>query len=139
MTLILQQFFKFFQLLNSETGTNQIASGLCLGMILGFTPALSLQSLLVFMLMFMFRVQLGAAFLAAFFFKFLAFLLDPAFHSVGVIVLENEGLKPIFTTLYNMPIIPFTRFYNTIVMGSGVVSLLLCIPMFFVFNFSTID
>lgn len=52
-------------------------------------------------------------------------MLDPIFDSVGAIVLSAESLKPLFTTLYNMPIIPFTRFNNSIVMGSGVVSILL--------------
>ena len=63
--------------------------------------------------------------MAAFFFKFAAYLLDPVFDSVGATVLSMQGLKPLFTTLYNMPIVPFTRFNNTIVMGSGVLSIIL--------------
>lgn len=125
MTFLLKQLFGFFKLLHSETGNNQLAWGIALGFILGMTPALSLQSLLVFLCMFFFRVQIGAAFLAAFFFKFVAFLLDPIFDVVGQNVLGIEPLQGFFTTLYNMPIIPFTRFNNSIVMGSGVVSIIL--------------
>ncbi|MCB0391658.1 MAG: TIGR03546 family protein [Bdellovibrionales bacterium] len=125
MSLILKQIFQFLKLLNSDTATNQIAAGIAMGFILGMTPALSLQTLFVFACIFLFRIQMGAAFLTAFFFKFAAFLLDPIFDSVGAIVLSAESLKPLFTTLYNMPIIPFTRFNNSIVMGSGVVSILL--------------
>ena len=44
-----------------------------------------------------------------------------------------DSLKPIFTSLYNMPIVPFTRFYNTIVMGSGVVAFALS-PLVFFFS-----
>ncbi len=135
LTLILKQLFAFVKLLNSETGTNQIAAGLCCGLILGFTPALSLQSFLVFFLLFFFRIQIGAAFMAAFFFKLIAYMLDPVFDSVGALVLENQALLPLFTSLYNMPIVPFTRFNNTIVMGSGVVTLVLTLPMFFVFRY----
>ncbi len=130
MTLLLKQLFGFFKLLHSENGTNQIAWGIALGFILGMTPALSLQSLLVFMLLFFFRVQIGAAFIAAFFFKFMAYLLDPLFHMIGQKVLTISSLQESFTTLYNMPIIPFTRFNNTIVMGAGVVSILLA-PLVF--------
>lgn len=125
MTLILKQFFDLIKLLHSETGTQQIAWGVSMGFILGMTPAFALQTLLVFLLLFIFRIQIGAAFLSAFFFKFIAFFLDPVFHSVGSLVLEMESLRPLFTELYNMPIVPLTRFYNTIVMGSGVVSILL--------------
>jgi uncharacterized protein (TIGR03546 family) len=124
MTLLLRQFFSFLKMLNSETGHNQIAAGIACGFILGMTPALSLQTLLVFLIVFFFRVQFGAAALAAFFFKFVAYLLDPAFHAVGSSVLEMPALQGLFTSLYNMPIVPLTRFNNTIVMGSGVVTIL---------------
>lgn len=125
MGLILKQLFGFLRLLNSETGTNQIASGIAAGFILGMTPFFSLQTILVFVLLLIFRIQIGAAMLSAFFFAFAAFLLDPAFHWVGGLILESESLKPVFTTLYNMPIVPFTRFNNTVVMGSGIIAILL--------------
>ncbi len=101
-----------------------------MGFILGMTPAFSLQTILVFLLLFIFRIQIGAAFLTAFFFKFIAFFLDPLFHSIGASVLEMESLSGLYTELYNMPIVPLTRFYNTIVMGSGVVAILL-VPVVF--------
>lgn len=122
MGLILKQIFAFIKLLNSDTGNISLAAGMTCGFILGMTPVLSLHSLLIFLILFFFRIQIGAALLMAFFFKFVAFLLDPAFDFVGAKVLEMESLQGIFTTLYNMPIIPFTRFNNTIVMGSGVIT-----------------
>lgn len=134
MTLLMKQLFQFFKMLNSDTGTNQIASGLALGLFLGFAPFLSLQTLLVLFLVFVFRIQLGAAFLSAFFFKFIAYLVDPAADQLGRKVLEAEALRPLFITLYNMPIVPLTRFNNSIVMGSMVVSLILVVPAFFLFK-----
>lgn len=130
MGFLAKQIFGFLKLLNSETGHNQIAAGIAAGFILGMTPAFSLQTVLVFLCLFLFRVQIGAAFLAAFFFKFAGWLLDPVFHSVGSTVLETESLEGLFTTLYNMPIVPLTRFNNSIVMGSGVVTIL-CSPIVF--------
>jgi uncharacterized protein (TIGR03546 family) len=131
MTLLLKQLFGMLKLLNSETGQNQIAAGIAAGFILGMTPAFSLQTLLVFLCLFIFRIQMGAAFLAAFFFAFAGWLLDPVFHSVGSTVLESDSLESIFTTLYNMPIIPLTRFNNSVVMGSAVVTILLSPVVFF--------
>lgn len=131
MSLILKQLFALVKLLNSETGQNQIAAGVAAGFILGMTPALSLQSILVFLCLFFFRIQIGMAFLSAFFFAFIAWLLDPVFHQVGTAVLSMGALEGVFTTLYNMPIIPFTRFNNSVVMGSGVIALLLSPLIFF--------
>lgn len=132
MGLILKQIFAFLKLLNSETGTNQIATGIAAGFILGMTPFFSLQSILIFLLVLFFRIQIGAVFVSAFFFAFIAYLLDPVFHSVGQAVLTANGLQELFTTLYNMPIVPLTRFNNTIVMGSGVVAFALSPFVFFI-------
>lgn len=134
MTALLQQLFKFFKMLNSDTGTNQLASGLAAGLILGFAPFLSLQTFLVLFIVFIFRVQLGAAFLSAFFFKFVAFIFDPAADHLGRWILESQGLRPLFTTLYQMPLVPMTRFNDSIVMGSMLVSFVLIMPAFFVFK-----
>jgi uncharacterized protein (TIGR03546 family) len=134
MSLLLKQIFAFFQMLNSETGTNQISSGLALGLVIGFSPFLSLQTFLVLLLLLIFRIQIGAAFLAAFFFKFIAFLLDPVADSLGRAVLEAPSLRSLFVELYNMPLVPLTRFNNSIVMGSGLMGFILAIPAFFVFR-----
>ncbi len=132
MVLLLKQLFGFLKLLNSDTGTNQLAAGVAVGFVLGMTPFFSLQSILIFICLLVFRIQIGAAFLSAFFFAFMAYLLDPVFHTVGSAVLESTGLESLFITLYNMPLVPFTRFNNSIVMGSGVVAIALSPFVFFV-------
>ncbi len=131
MGLILKQLFAFIKLLNSDTGNISLAAGMTCGFILGMTPVLSLHSLIVFLILFFFRIQIGAALVTAFFFKFIAFLLDPVFDAVGSRFLEIASLQSAFTTLYNMPIIPFTRFNNSIVMGSAVVTFTLS-PLVFI-------
>ncbi len=124
MTIILKQLFAILKLLNSDKGENQIAAGVACGLILGFAPSFSPQTLLVFIVILLFRIQAGAAFTTAFFFALIAYIFDPFLNSVGRFMLELEGLKSLYTTLYNMPIIPFTKFYNSLVMGAGVVSIL---------------
>lgn len=133
MGLILKQLFAFIKLLNSDTGNISLAMGMTCGFILGMTPALSLHSLLIFLILFFFRIQVGAALLMTFFFKFAAYLLDPLFDVVGRKVLEMESLQGFFTSLYNMPIIPYTRFNNSIVMGSAVVTIALS-PIVFILS-----
>lgn len=130
MTLILKQLLAFIKLLHSENGTNQIAWGLTLGVFLGFSPFFSLQTILVLMILFFFRVQFGAAFLSAFVFKFVAFLIDPLADKLGQWALQLEGLRPFWTKLYNIPVVPYSRFNNSIVMGSFLVALFLS-PVFY--------
>ncbi|MCO5143173.1 MAG: TIGR03546 family protein [Oligoflexia bacterium] len=125
MGFILKQLFSMVKLLNSETGHNQIAAGIAAGFVLGMTPAFSLQTILIFLSLFLFRIQIGMAFLSAFFFAFIAWVLDPIFHSIGLAILESESFLPLFTWMYNLPLVPFTRFNNSVVMGSGVLSILL--------------
>ncbi len=134
MTLLLKQLFNFFKMLNSETGSHQIAWGLALGMVLGFSPFLSLQTLLVLCICMAFRVQMGAAFVSGFFFSFVAYLVDPLADQLGRWVLENPSFRPLFVQLYNMPIVPLTRFNNSIVMGSGLIGFLGAVPAFFFFK-----
>lgn len=134
MTFLINQLFQLVKMLNSETGTNQIASGMALGFALGMSPFLSLQGLMIILLIVIFRVQFGAATLAAFFFAFMAYLLDPVFHSIGSVILYAEPLQEIWTTLYNLPLVPLTRFNNTVVMGSGALGLILFFPLFFIFK-----
>lgn len=136
MTLLLKQIFAFLKLLNSDQGTNQIASGLALGIILGFSPFFSLQTFVILFLVFIFRIQLGAVFLSAFFFKFVAFLIDPVADILGRWALEIESLRPLYTELYHMPIIPFMRFNNSIVMGSLIFAAILSPFAFFFFKFA---
>lgn len=131
MTLLLKQLFALVKLLNSDTGTNQIAAGIACGLILGFAPALSLQTLLVFVCLFLFRIQIGAALASAFFFALVAWLFDPVSHALGSAILETGALQPLFTTLYNMPLVPLTRFYNSVTMGAGALSVLLAPLVFF--------
>ena len=95
-----------------------------MGWVLGFSPLLSLQSILVLLVMFIFRIQLGAAFISAFFFQFIAYAFDPVCDALGRWVLEQPNLRPYFEWAYATPFIPFTRFNNSIVMGSGIFALL---------------
>lgn len=133
MALIFKQLFGLLKVLNSETGEKQIAVGICCGLILGFAPVFSLQTILVLIVILVFRVQAGAAFTSAFFFALVAYIFDPIFDIVGGHVLEIQALFPLYAKLYNLPIIPFTKFYNSVVMGAGIISILLT-PFLYIFS-----
>ena len=130
MTLLLKQLFGFLKLLNSDKGESQIAAGLACGLILGFAPSFSLQTVIMIIVLFFFRVQIGAAFIGMFFFSIVAWAFDPIFNSIGQVVLELSPLNGLFSIMYNLPIVPFTKFYNSIVMGSLVLSFVLAPVVF---------
>jgi uncharacterized protein (TIGR03546 family) len=76
-------------------------------------------------------VNLSAAFLAFTIFALIAWILDPVFHQIGYFLLvDAETLKGMWTVLYNAPLAPLTRFYNTIVLGSLVGALVLVLPVY---------
>ena len=131
MTLLLKQLFTFLKILNSETGTNQIASGITAGFILGMGPFLSLQGLLIFLSVLIFRIQFGAVLISAFFFAFIAWIFGPLFNSIGLWALNLDTLQGPWTTLYNLPLMPFTLFNNSVVMGAAITSLILA-PLIFI-------
>lgn len=128
---MLQQIIKLIRVMHSETDPRQISLGFALGMIPGLTPLTSPHNLLVLLALLFFRVNIGAAILSWGFFKILAYPLDPLFHSIGLFLLRDVGaLQGFWTTLYNAPLVPYTRFNNSVVMGSLILSLLAFYPVY---------
>lgn len=134
--LIIRQLLKFMELLHKETGENQLAAGFSLGMFMGFTPLASLFWAFYVVCLVIFRINIGAALFAYGILKIISFALDPLFDRVGYAVLSSPALRDFFVSLYQAPIIPFTRFNNTIVMGSVVVSFLTAVPFYFLMKWA---
>jgi uncharacterized protein (TIGR03546 family) len=116
----------FIKILREGQTPAQVAGGFALGFILGLSPMVTLQGLLVWLIILVLDVNLSAATLSLLIFSLFAYIFDPLFHHLGFYLLVNiDGLHGIWTTLYNVPIAPLTRFYNTVVLGSFVTAILL--------------
>ncbi len=125
----------FLAILREGQTPRQVAAGFMLGSIIGFSPMVTLQGLVVWLIILLFDVNLGAAVLALTFCKLCAYLLDPLFHWLGFQILTNiDGLRPLWTAMYNAPVAPLTRFNNTVVMGSFACALVLALPIYFGFK-----
>src|SRR5688572_8724858 len=129
--LILRQIFNFIKLLHSETAPGQLCAGFVLGMFMGFTPIMTLHWVAYVLVLVMLRINIGAALLGFGMFKVLAFALDPLFHSTGLELLRMESLKPLWVWMFHAPVIPFTRFNNSVVLGSFIVAALAALPLYF--------
>ena len=78
------------------------------------------------------RINNGTFILFTFLFSLLAPVLDPLFDTMGWWFLNIEKLTPFFSWLLDIPFVGFTRFNNTIVMGSLFFSLAAYIPVYFI-------
>lgn len=119
---------KFLKVLNSNAEPLEISMGICLAMIAGLTPFMSLHNLFVLFAVLVLRVNLSAFLLALALFSGIAYALDPLFHRIGLAALTLPSLENLWTSLYNSTLWRLEHFNNSIVMGSLLTSLALFVP-----------
>jgi uncharacterized protein (TIGR03546 family) len=109
----------------------QVAGGFALGSLIGLSPVFTLQGAIIWLIILLVNVNLGAVFLSFAVCGLAAYLLDPLFHRLGYFLLVNvDFLQGFWTFLYNAPVAPLTRFNNTVVLGGFVSALLLFVPVY---------
>jgi uncharacterized protein (TIGR03546 family) len=118
--------------LNGNVKKSQLAGGFAWGVLLGLVPAGNFFWIVLLVVSFFFRHNHSAKLLMMLLIKLLGPLLAPPVDLLGWAVLNFEPLLPFFTSLYNMPFVPFTHFNNTLVSGGLVGGLVLWLPVFFV-------
>ena len=122
----------FIKILREGQTPAQVAGGFALGAIIGLSPMFTLQGALVWLIILILDVNLSAATFSLGLFALVAYIFDPLFHRFGYLLLVDAGSpKGLWTTLYNAPVAPLTRFNNTVVMGSFVSALILFTPIYF--------
>lgn len=119
--------------LNTNVRPSDIGAGIAFALLLALMPAGNLLWILILCLTFFLRVHGGMMFIFLAIFKLLAPLADPLLHFIGLQILAWPVLQPAFTALYELPIVPFTQFNNTLVMGGLVLGLLLWVPVCLLF------
>ena len=131
MFLFLYRMFRLLlAAIRGSDSPQQIAFGVALGLVIGLIPKDSLFAYLFCLFVFATSVNLLAASLSTLFFSWLGSFLDPISHQIGLFVLSLESLESTWIWLYQQPIIPWTRFNNTVVLGSLVVGLILLFPVY---------
>ena len=81
-------------------------------------PKGNLFAAVFFLLFFLFNVDKGLAMLSAALFTATG-ALDGVARSIGLSLLGAEALRGLWTALYDLPIVPLTRFNNTVVLGNA--------------------
>jgi uncharacterized protein (TIGR03546 family) len=131
MFALLKLIQSLIKTLHSDGTPGPVAAGMAMGAVRGLTPLMNVHNLLVFSLVLLLNVSFGGAMLGWMAFVPVGFLLDPLFHAIGVQLLQAPSLRELWTGWYNTPLVPYTNFNNTVVLGSVVSWLVLAIPIFF--------
>jgi uncharacterized protein (TIGR03546 family) len=122
---------QFILALNGNVKKSQIAAGFAWGLLLGLVPAGNFFWIVLLVISFFFHHNHGGKLVAMVIVKLLGPLTAMPLDALGWAVLHIEALQPLFTAMYNMPLVPLTRFYNTLVAGGLVGGLILWLPAFF--------
>lgn len=131
MLALLKLIQSLIKTLHSAGTPGQVAAGMALGSALGLTPLMNLHNLIIFSLLVLLNVSFGGGMLGWMAFVPVGFLLDPVFDKIGLSLLTAQSLRQLWTGWANIPILPYTNFNNTVVLGSFVSWVVLAIPIFF--------
>lgn len=132
--LILKFLQTLIKALNSDGTPGQVAAGMALGLCLGFSPIASLHNLVVVAIAMLTTVSFPGFMLGWFVAVPVGFMLDPVFDRVGMALLLDDRLAPLFTWIVNTPVVSLSRLNNSIVVGSLVCWMVALIPAYFVFK-----
>lgn len=126
--------FPFLDLLLRRSHTLNIVFGIVLGMFLGLFPMGTLQWIVSIAAFIFFRVNLLVFLLVFFTSLAMGFLLDPVWNSLGFRLLTNRtDLYPVWGWMSHAPILPFTEFNNTVVLGATLSALFLAPSLVFLY------
>jgi len=116
--------------LNSNRRPGEIGAAAGCAVALALIPAGNLIWIALFVALFLVKVNLSVALLTLAALSPFAGLTDPLLDSIGYRILTVAALQGPLTTLYNLPIAPFTGFNNTLVAGGLALGLVLWIPVY---------
>ena len=132
--MALKTITKFFKGINANTRPGEVAAGIAFGFLLALQPGWTIIRLVILIFAFMLKINIPALFFSLLVFALASPVLDVPVEMLGGFVLGLPALSELFTTLYNMPLVPYTRFNDTLVMGGFVLGVLAWLPVFFLFR-----
>ena len=113
-----------------ESTPRQLALGFALGMLIGLVPKGNLTAVALGIVLAASRANIGIAAATIVAFSFASPWLDPMSHEIGTYLLGHPALLDMWTKLYNTPVMPWTSFNNSVVLGSFVLGVVLLYPAY---------
>ena len=127
---MLKAIAKLLGAISSNTRPGAIAHAVSCGVLLGFMPKDNLLWYILFIFILFMNIQRGAYALSILLGAAFTVFLDPLFDSVGYSILTVASVKPSYASLLDIPFVAFTKFNNTVVMGSFVCGVAAYIPLY---------
>jgi len=124
---------KIIVALNSNSRPSEMASAIAFGFWLALIPGGNLLWTLLFIIVFFLKLNLGSFLLTLALSRMFVPLLDSMLDLFGGLILQIPALEGFFTSFYNLPLVPYSLFNNTIVMGAFAAGLILWVPFFLIF------
>ncbi|MHC4403028.1 MAG: TIGR03546 family protein [Planctomycetota bacterium] len=118
------------RLFTAQATPRRLSLGFALGMVIGLVPKGNLIAVSLVVILLATRVNLVAGAIGVVLFSWVAALLDPLSHRIGHALLGAGFLQPTWATLYDLPLVPWTAFNNTVVLGSLLLGLWLFYPVY---------
>ena len=129
--MIIRLIAKLLAVLNSNTKPFQVGAGIAFGLLLALLPTANLFFAAAVLVVFLVRVHLSITIISFLALSLVVPVFDGLLNRLGHWMLTMPALQAFFTSAYAVPIVPLTRFYNTLVAGSLVAGLLLWVPVAF--------
>ena len=129
---MLKFIVKFLKALNSNSHPGEIAHAVSFGVLLGLMPKTNIFWYIITVFVIFMRINKGALVLSTLIVTLLAPFFDPLLDSLGYWFLTLPKLEPIFADLLDIPFVGYTKFNNTIAMGSLLCGLILYIPVYII-------
>lgn len=118
--------------LYSNRRPGEVSAAVATAVLLTFIPGSNLLWFGLLAGMFLLRINHAVALVFIAVLAPVSSVADPLLHRIGHAVLTAPALHNLFSSLYNIPLVPFTRFNNTLVMGGLIAGLVLWVPLFLV-------
>ena len=122
--------------LNSNTRPSELASGISFGLLLALLPGGNLLWIGIFVIAFFLKHNIAAMLLSLGLLRLFISFFDPFLDYIGGFILSIPQFYNFFTDLNNIPIIPYSNFNNSIVMGGFALGIILWLPFFFLIIFA---
>lgn len=130
MTWLIRPFRMMLKAVLGEAKAGQLALGFAFGLWIGMVPKGNLTAIALGVIMASTRANLGIATATILLTSLASLWLDPLFDGVGAFLLSHPALQGVWTQLYNLPVMPWTGFNNSIVLGSFLIGLILVYPSY---------
>ena len=121
---------KLFHKLNASAHPGEIAHAFSCGLILGLMPKDNLLWYVIFVFILFLRIDIVTYAIMILLGTLVSPVFDGLFDVLGNAVLNLPALSGLFGTLYDIPFVAFTKFNNSIVMGSLIVGIVLYLPLY---------